>query len=212
MVFAADGPAVHDRDGDAALRRAPEEAVAREDRERRSCHEERVGLVETSERLVDDGARDVLAEEDDPRLERATAVLTRRRFESRNGVVGQVRVAVGCDVRRAAEPDAVGVAHATLNGVAVFERAAPETDHFGQGTVKLGHPMAPGGMMQTVDVLCDDAHYDAGRFEARERKMRRPRAGASKPLPTDHRPRPVAPAKLGRTNEVGAVNRSPGPL
>src|SRR5690606_2264290 len=101
-VVRAGGADVDDRDRHAVLLRPEHEAPAGVDRERRAHDQQHVALLEQTPRLVHPLARHVLAEEDDVGLHDPATRLAAGHPEPLERPRGQLHIAVGLDLQRAA--------------------------------------------------------------------------------------------------------------
>ncbi len=184
----------------------PEEAVAREHGQRRPHDEQERCSVDRGERLVDDALRDVVAEEDDARLEGAPAGEARRDLERLLALPRQLGVPVGGDGGAAVAPRGVRREQALLEVVAVLERAAPQARHLAERAVQLGDPEAPGLGVQAVDVLGHHVGDDPARLEPRERAVALVRLRGAHPRPADRGARPVPAAHLLAPRELRSLD------
>src|SRR5580658_2880223 len=86
MLLAAHRPSVDDRDRNAAIDGAQQEAVPGVDGKRRADDEKKLRHLHRGERFVDGRTRNVVAEEDDPWLEDATTQRAGRDFEALDAI------------------------------------------------------------------------------------------------------------------------------
>jgi len=63
-------------------------------------------------------------------------------------------------------------------------------------SMKLDHLAMPCGLMESIDVLCDQRRESSGRLDLRKRTMSSIRSGGVELLPTSKAPGPVAPPRV----------------
>ena len=84
--------------------------------------------------------------------------------------------------------------HQLLNRIAIAALATIQTQHAVQAAVQFDHIMTAGLIVQSVDVLRDQAADPAMPLQTGQRLMRCIRLRLTHPRPAQHRPRPVAAA------------------
>ena len=95
---------------------------------------------------------------------------------------------------------------------AVLHIPAVETDGVVQPAMELDQALGPGGGVQPVDVLRDDARHDTQAFQPRERLVRRIRPSRAHPPPPCMRPGPVPLPCRRRADELRVGHRGPDGL
>ena len=168
-----------------------DEAATREHVQRRTEHHESRGRVDQVEGGLDAIVRHTLAEVDDIRLQGPAAHRAGHHDEGVEMRLRNIDVAVRVDGGHRRPPSRIRDGDAGVHGVAVLDRSAVQADDPIESTMQVDHRRTTGSLMQTVDVLRDDAGDHPATLEFGHGVVPGVGTGAGELMPAQEPARPV---------------------
>jgi len=208
--ISAAGPEVDDGNGLCILGGLHDEPVPRVDSQGRADHQKDLGPGEQEKSLLNPGPRDVLPEENDIRLEHASAAQATGNLKRSVGRDVDGSVAVGqlcCLTKRSLCPAGIQRQDPSLHILPGLPGRAVQADHFRQRAVQLHDVAAARCLVKPVHVLGDDSAERAGVLHCSKGGMAGVRPSASDPGPAHGGARPVPRAPGGIRHKLAVGDR-----